>query len=37
MDTKLELEIPIQKFNIDKYNFITANSRNLDKKFIFFN
>ena len=36
MDNKLELEKPIPKFNIDKYNFITANSKDLDKKFIFF-
>lgn len=32
----LTLEKPIPKFNIEKYNFITENSKDLDKKFIFF-
>ena len=32
----LTLEKPIPKFNIEKYNFITENSKDLDKKFIYF-
>jgi len=36
MTTNLELDKPIPKFNLEKYNFITENSKDLDKKFIFF-
>ncbi len=36
MEAKLELNRPIPKFNLDKYKFITENSKDLDKKFIFF-
>ncbi len=33
---ELSLEKPINKNNLDKYNFITENSRDLDKRFINF-
>ena len=36
MNTKLDITKPIPKFNLDKYNFITENSKDLDKKFIFY-